>query len=132
MSDNVINISDWRKRESAETPPSWLFDMRAFVGVDGYSGNILSFNDDHAAFPDKGVSDRLLRYADCLDQLSWFLRQQAENMDPSENGVPIATATIWENSMVRVRVNDEKLVTETQFDWLDRRFDDAKEAARPK
>lgn len=125
MSDNVINIADFRKKDGGGQKSEWLFDLRAFRCGDCYEGSIIDFNDTVG----DGVGDRLRLYADCLDQLSWILRQQAENMEPSDDGVPLATALIFESSRVRVRVNDDRVVSAEQMEWLHSRFDDAKAAA---
>lgn len=125
---NVVRISDFRKdrRQSGDDPPTWLFDLRAFGKGGRYEGSIIDFNETVGG----SEAVRLRMYADCLDQLSWFIRQQAEQIEPSEDGFPLAAATVFESSRVRVRVNDEKVVTKEQMGWLDRCFDDAKEAAR--
>lgn len=130
MSENVINIADFRKKRDGANArkTEWLFDLRAFGGPDGFEGTILSFNEAMTA----GDGCRLRFYADCLDQLSWLLRQQAEKLEPSDDGMPLATALIFESSLVRVRVNDDEVTTSEQMAWLDDRFDDAKEASRPK
>lgn len=126
----VIQISDWRAGKQKE--PTWIFDLRIHATADGdYQGVVLDFNDDPGMAFNGGVGDRMRAYADALDHLSWLLRQQAEQLDPGDRGIPIATAVIFENSAVRVRVNDERLITDEQFAWLDKRFDDAKEASRP-
>lgn len=129
MNGNVINISDFRnpKCDAATAEPVWLFDLRAFCTPEGFEGTILSFNEAD----DTGDGCRLRHYADCLDQLSWLLRQQAERIEPSDDGIPLATATIFTSSLVRVRINDDEITTPEQAAWLDERFDDAKAAARP-
>lgn len=125
MSGNVINISDFRKGKGS-TDPVWLFDLRAFSTSDGFEGAILSANEDY----EPGDGGNLRQYADCLDQLSWFLRQQAEKIEPSDSGIPLATALIFKSSLVRVRINDDEVTNAEQMAWLDDRFDDAKEAVR--
>lgn len=129
MNGNVISITDWRKKTDGGDPrdPVWLFDLRAFAAPDGFEGTILSLNEAY----DPGDGCRLRHYADCLDQLSWLLRQQAEQIEPSDDGAPLATAMVFESSRVRVRINDDKVTTSEQMAWLDDRFDDAKDAARP-
>lgn len=129
--DKVIYLKDRKPNEFA-LPDIWEMDVRVFCGVKGWSGTILGFNPNANFDEEMTPGQRMVRHAEALESLSWMLRQQAENLNPTEQGMPLATALVFENSAVRVRINDDKVVTAEQFEWLDRRFDDAKEAARPR
>lgn len=125
----VVQIADWRKKKRGDEGErgDWLFDLRVFAGPNGFEGSVIDKNE---AFSHLATGDEMRMHADALDQLVWFLRQMAEEVTPTDNGMPLATATIYKSSLTRVRVNDDEFGTEEQLAWLDERWDDAKEASR--
>lgn len=119
---NVIEIANFRKKP--DEPKRWICDIAVFETETETLGTILDANmeDEHM---DHGERFRAL--ADRLDDLSFILRQQAEQVSKSENGEAIGTAIVFESGNVRVRVNDDKLETKEQREWMRRRLDDAKD-----
>lgn len=119
---NVIEIANFRKKP--DEPKRWICDIAVFETPTETLGTILDANmdDEHL---DHGERFRAL--ADRLDDLSFILRQQAEQVSKSENGEAIGTAIVFESGNVRVRINDDKLETAEQREWMRRRFDDAKD-----
>lgn len=119
---NVIEIANFRKK--SDEPKRWICDIAVYETRTETFGTILDANmdDEHL---DHGERFRAL--ADRLDDLSFILRQQAEQVSKSENGEAIGTAIVFESGNVRVRINDDKVETAEQREWMRRRFDDAKD-----
>lgn len=119
---NVIEIANFRKKP--DEPKRWVCDIAVFETETETLGTILDANmdDEHL---DHGERFRAL--TDRLDDLSFILRQQAEQVSKSENGEAIGTAIVFESGNVRVRINDDKVETAEQREWMRRRFDDAKD-----
>ena len=121
---NVIEFSKYKKEPDEEQ--RWIVDLSIFKSDRQTSAKIIDANLDDE---DQSHGDRYRYIADRLDDLSFIFRQYAEAENPSERGAVIATATIFEDSTVRVRTDENKVVTGEQKEWVRRRFDDAKETA---
>lgn len=104
----------------------YRFTMDFYATDEGdWRGEIVNFRPDEMS-----PGDRLREFADALSQLEFKMRKQAETMSEGPHGAVVAIVTIHEDASVRIRIDTEKIKTEEQFDWLDDRFEDAKEAAR--
>lgn len=118
---NVIEFSKYKKEPDEEQ--RWIVDLSIFESDRQTSARIIDANFDDE---DQSHGDRYRYIADRLDDLSFIFRQYAEAENPSERGAVIATAIIFEDSTVRVRTDENKIVTKEQKEWVKRRFDDAK------
>lgn len=118
---NVIEFSKYKKEPDEEQ--RWIVDLSIFESERQTSCRIIDANLDDE---DQSHGDRYRYIADRLDDLAFIFRQYAEAENPSERGAVIATALIFEDSTVRVRTDENKVVTDEQKDWVCRRFDDAK------
>lgn len=118
---NVIEFSKYKKEPDEEQ--RWIVDLSIFESDRQTSAKIIDANLD-----DEGQShgDRYRYIADRLDDLAFIFRQYAEAENPSEQGAVIATAIVFEDSTVRVRTDENKVVTDEQREWVKLRFDDAK------
>lgn len=117
---DIINIADRRKPVTVD--PQWFFDLRVWDSLEGETAVITAFDDTD----ELETADRLRKMAKALDYLSYLMLQQAEDMEPSDDGVPLAKMTVFESSRVRLRINDDRVATPEQEDWLRERFEDAK------
>lgn len=118
---NVIEFSKYKKEPDEEQ--RWIVDLSIFESERQTSARIIDANMDDE---DQSLGDRYRYIADRLDDLAFIFRQYAEAENPSERGAVIATATIFEDSTVRVRTDENKVVTDEQKEWVKERFDDAK------
>lgn len=118
---NVIEFSKYKKEPDEEQ--RWIVDLSIFESERQTSARIIDANMDDE---DQSLGDRYRYIADRLDDLAFIFRQYAEAENPSERGAVIATATIFEDSTVRVRTDENKVVTDEQKEWVKRRLDDAK------
>jgi len=118
---NIIEFSKYKKEPDEEQ--RWIVDLSIFESDRQTSAKIIDANLDDE---DQSHGDRYRYIADRLDDLSFIFRQYAEAENPSDRGAVIATATIFEDSTVRVRTDENKVVTDEQKEWVKRRFDDAK------
>lgn len=119
---NVIEFSKYKKDPDEEQ--RWIVDLSIFESDRQTSCRILDANMDDE---DQSHGDRYRYIADRLDDLAFIFRQYAEAENPSERGAAIATAIVFEDSTVRVRTDENKVVTDEQKEWVRSRFDDAKE-----
>lgn len=128
MGDNVININNHRKPKPTTADPAidWFFDLRAWNTEGGVQGQITDSNINDGL----SSADRLRKIAAAMDYLSYLLFQQAEDIESSEYGDPLLKITVFENSAVRIRLNDAKVETDAQTEWLADRLDDAKAECR--
>lgn len=118
---NVIEFSKYKKEPDEEQ--RWIVDLSIFESDRQTSCRIID-----ASLDDQGLdlADQYRYVADRLDDLAFIFRQYAEAETPSEKGAVIATAIIFEDSTVRVRTDENKVVTDEQKEWVKERFDDAK------
>lgn len=122
MNAEIIHIGDHRKPVPSPTSYRWSCDLRIWNTDTGVVGSVT----DSDIRDDEERGDRLRRIAHELDQLSFFLMQQAEEISPSEDGVCLAKVAVFESSRVRIRVHDGKIVSGAHEEWLRERLDDAK------
>ncbi|MBB3997213.1 hypothetical protein [Aureimonas pseudogalii] len=126
MSENVIDIRDRLKPKAAE--PKWAFDLRIWSTPGGPEALITDFNDQDG----HEAADRLRVFAGMLDQLHYYMMQQAHMMEPNDDGQILAKLAVFESSRVRLRINDDRVQTVEQEDWLRERFEDAKSSVAGK
>ncbi|MFD2235947.1 hypothetical protein [Aureimonas populi] len=119
---NIINIADRQKNGAPVIDPVWRFDLRVWDTEGGPEALVTDFFDGDGL----EAADRLRQFAAMLDTISYCLMQQAHHMDPNDDGQILAKVAVFENSRVRLRVNDDMIQTIEQEEWLRRRFDDAK------
>jgi len=119
--NNVVEFSKYKKEPDEQ--PRWIVDLSIFESDRQTSARIIDANTED---DDQDTGDRYRLIADRLDDLSFIFRQYAEQESASELGQVIATVTVFENSTVRVRTDENKIVTREQKDWVKERFDDAK------
>lgn len=122
------DIIEFKPREPSNDD-KWRFSLDIYEDKNGggWRSTVTDFN------PDDGleVGERLRDIASSLEAVAFLARQQAEDIDPSEDGAALATVIIFNSSKVRVRVNDEEIVSDEQKAWIIERFNDAKVAAFP-
>lgn len=122
----VINIEDFRKEPPDRS--TWVADISLSMDEEGYFfATIRDFNDDTA----DTVADRFRVLANGLFHVAWLSMKAAHQEEPNDDGDLLAVSWVFESSRVRVQIDDERVVSDEQMDWLESRFDDAKEAARP-
>lgn len=128
MSDEnkiVDLLAERQKRAGAPQygAPIFSLDVYAPITPGGAVSGMLSGFD---ALDDLDqASARMRHQAAALEALALMLRDQAEQMSPTDDGHVMARAMIWENSRVSLWQSD-RIETEPQADWLRQRFDDAK------
>ncbi len=114
---DVISIPAHRKPVREDT--RWRFNLSVY---DGPEGLITEFNDEDGL----EAADRLRDFARMLDVLSFLMKQQAEEIEPGDDGHCLAQAHIYENSRVVLRVDDHRVTTDDQREWIKERLEDAK------
>lgn len=119
---NIISIADRRRSAPPTTEPVWRFDLRVWDTDCGPEALVTDFFDGDGL----AAAERLRQFASMLDTISYYLMQQAHHMEPNDDGQILAKLSVFENSRVRLRVNDDMIQTVAQEEWLRRRFDDAK------
>ena len=120
MTAEIIQIGDHLK----PTPISyrWSCDLQIWNTDSGVVGIVAGSE----AREGEERGDRLRRIAHELDQMSFYLMQQAEEVSSSDDGVCLAKVAVFESSRVRIRVHDKKIASEPQKEWLRERLEDAK------
>ena len=86
MSAEIIHIGDHRKPVPSPTSYRWSCDLRIWNTDTGVVGSVT----DSEIRDDEERGDRLRRIAHELDQLSFFLMQQAEEISASDDGLAIS------------------------------------------
>jgi hypothetical protein len=121
MTGEIIQIGHWEKPTSAPTEYRWSCDLQVWNTDTGVIGLVAGSETRDG----EELGDRLRRIADELDQLAFFLTQQAEETLPSRDGVCLAKVAIFESSRVQIQVHKEKIPSERQEEWLRERLDHA-------
>jgi hypothetical protein len=126
MSDaggNIIKISDFRAVKNTQTKmhPPFFFSVDFQQESPGEWTAKLQMWENTTG--DKAADLRLA--APILENIARLMRDNANLEAPDDNGFVLAQVTIFESSKVRSWVSD-KVSTEDQIEWLDRRLDDAK------
>ena len=120
---NIIEIS--RFRRMPEEQERWILDLGIYETESQTVAKIIDVNTDDDW---KDMGDRFREIADRLDDLSFIFRQFAERESATERGEELGRAIVFEDGTVRVRFNDDRIVTDEQKAWLCEHFDLAKEA----
>lgn len=123
----IIDLAEEkRRRELASAEPvngDWLFslDVYAPVKVGMQHTGIISKMSDAGEAP---TAEQMRRHADALSNLADILRDQANAIEPDDDGKVLSRTTIFESSRVRVWISDE-IKSPEQHDWLTERYADA-------
>lgn len=125
LSDNVVSIAKAREqRSSPKATDRYLFTLHVYDGgADGDYGCISGLNEEMDG-------DELRDAAGRLECLARIMRDQAEDIDPDEDGFILGRVTVWESSRVRCWTSD-RVATDEQIAWLHDRLDDAKDCITP-
>lgn len=99
-----------RKVENQE----WISDISLFQTESQFNAVI------NAASIEMGLSDgdMLRKIADCMEVIAFMARQEAEEYEESDKGSALAVVTIFSDGTVHSRVDDKKVVTKEQVEWL--------------
>ena len=118
----MAEIFDLKKERRDRQPPNESYLVRVDLYDDGIAGAVLDFGQ---------TTEEMRIVADHLSTLSRWLRDQAAAEDSDANEDLLAEVRVFKSSRVWVSCRDE-VETPEQLEWMDRRLDDAKSAARPK
>lgn len=122
---DIIDLVDYVNAKKIGNDPhgEWMFRLDVFAPKTedkSHSGLIISFNDGDR----RDVADRLRAYANALEDLASIVRDDAEDMQPSEDGKVLARLKVWESSRVQIWTSS-MVETQDQAEWLRLRLDDA-------
>lgn len=121
MTENVISFTEAREKKDADRA-EYRFSVDVSVTPMGMvCGNVHGWEIDET-----GEGSRLRDHAKLLETLAFMMRQRAEQVDQSDDGECLATLQVFESSRVRMRVNDDRVVTDNQKAWLAETIDTAK------
>lgn len=126
----VIDLmAEREKRKKGEHEPPdrgrWMLMLNVYAPAtadDKHSGWIESYDPDDNLTP----GERLRGFAAALDELSLMLRDQAEQIEQSDDGHVLSRVTVFESSRVRAWTSD-KINSPEHATWMARRFDEAKD-----
>lgn len=111
----MSNIIEFVKRKNRDDDGEWLFNLAVYGHGKETSCFITGLGDELEA-AERG--DRHRAIAERLDDLSFLIRQHAEEDSESERGEAIAVVTVFAGGHVQTRLNVEKVVSPEQREWV--------------
>lgn len=115
-------IIDFRKEKIKRAKPLASYHVRIDLYDDGIAGAVLDLGDDLEPSVARGVADNLVT-------MSRFIREIAFEQDGNEDHKLIAITQIFKSSRVWTYCSNE-IQEKQELEWMDRRYDDAKEGIR--
>ena len=109
---------------SADFDGEHILELHVYQHDEGHISGACS-SDLH----DYRATEGRLKIAEILEHIAWLVRKECADIDDFRGDL-LAVAHVYAEGAVRVRVDNDKVKSEAQFEWLDGLLDDAKTAAR--
>lgn len=120
----MADIIKFEPRQKPENPSQHILELHVYQHAEDKLSGVCS-SDCY----DYGTIEGRLNIAATLERMAWLVRKACADED-AQRGDLLAVASIYSEGFVSVRVDDDKVQTEPQFEWLDGMLDTAKDAAR--